>query len=31
MFETLFLDVHNPEHELLYTTRLIERDGLYGA
>ncbi len=31
MFETLFSDVLNPEHELLRATRLIDWDGLHDA
>jgi IS5 family transposase len=31
MFETLFTDVLNPEHELLRTGRLIDWDGLHEA
>ena len=31
MFETLFLDVLNPEHELLCAARLIDWDGLHDA
>lgn len=29
MFETLFSDILNPEHELLHATRLIDWDGLH--
>lgn len=31
MFETLFSDVLNPEHELLHAARLIDWDGLHNA
>jgi IS5 family transposase len=31
MFETLFSDVLNPEHELLHAARLIDWDGLHDA
>jgi hypothetical protein len=31
MFETLFTDVLNSEHELLRGARLIDWDGLHGA
>ena len=31
MFETLFSDVLNPEHELLRAARLIDWDGLHDA
>ena len=31
MFETLFSDVLNPEHELLCAARLIDWDGLHDA
>ena len=31
MFETLFSDVLDPEHELLRAARLIDWDGLHNA
>ena len=29
MFEPLFADILNPEHELLHAARLIDWDGLH--